>query len=80
MRCQDGVKGIRYKEVSVIRIRHKEVSVIRITFMYVYYLMYLYYLMLFVIYVLSLDKLGDLLQYLGLNMMHCVSAEHWYVC
>ena len=67
---QDGVKGIR----------HKEVCVLRIGLMYVYYSMYFYYLLLFVIYVLSLDKFGDLLMYLSLSVMHCISAELLYVC
>ena len=48
--------------------------------MHVYYLMYFYYLLLFVIHVLLLDKLGDLLMYLGLSVMHCISAELLYVC
>ena len=47
----DGVKGIR----------HKEVCVLRIGLMHVYYSMYFYYLLVFAIHVLSLDKLGDLL-------------------
>ena len=52
---QDGVKGIRYKEVCGLRIG----------LMHVYHSMYFYYLLLFVIYVLPLDKLGDLLMYLS---------------
>ena len=67
---QGGVKGIR----------HKEVCVLRIGLMYVYYTMYFYYLLLFVIHVLSLDKLGDLLMYLSLSMIRCISAELLYVC
>ena len=70
MRRQDGVK----------RIRHKEVSVLRTGLMHVYYSMYFYYLLLFVIHVLSLDKLEDLLMYLSLNVMRCISAELLYVC
>ena len=62
---QDGVKGIRYKEVCGLRIG----------LMHVYHSMYFYYLLLFVIYVLPLDKLGDLLMYLSLSVMHCISAE-----
>ena len=67
---QDGVKGIR----------HKEVCVLRIGLMHVYYSMYFYYLLLFVIHVLSLDKLGNLLMYLSPSMMRCISAELSYVC
>ena len=70
MGCQDGMKGIR----------HKEVCVLRIGFMYVYYSMYFYYLLLFDIHLLSLDKLGDLLMYLSLSVMRCISAELFYVC
>ena len=67
---QDGVKGIR----------HKEVRVLRVGLMQVYYLMYFYYLLLFVIHVLSLDKLGDLLMYLSRSVIRCISAELSYVC
>ena len=67
---QDGVKGIRQKEVCVFRIG----------LMHVCYLMYFYYLQLFVIHVLLLDKLGDLLMYLSLSVMYCISAELSYVC
>ena len=67
---QDDIKGIR----------HKEVYVLRIGLIYVYYLMYFYYLLLFVIHVLSLDKLGDLLMHLSLSVMSCISAELSYVC
>ena len=67
---QDGVKEIR----------HKEVCVLRIGLMHVYYLMYFYYLLLFVIHVLSLDKFGDLLMYLSLSAIRCISAEPLYVC
>ena len=70
MRRQDGVK----------QIRHKEVCVLRIGLMHVYYSMYFYYLLLFVIHVLSLDKLGDLLVYLSLSVMRCISDELLYVC
>ena len=66
---QDVVKGIR----------HKEVCVLRIGLMHVYYLMYFYYLLLFVIHVLSLDKLADLLMFLSWSMMRCISAELLYV-
>ena len=66
---QEGVKGIR----------HKEVCVLRIGLMHVYYSMYFYYLLLFVIYMLSLDKLRDLLMYLSLSVMRCISAELLYV-
>ena len=48
--------------------------------MHVYYSMYFYYLLLFVIHVLSLDKLRDLLRYLSLSVMGCISAELLYVC
>ena len=70
MGCQDGIKGIR----------HKEVCVLRIGLIHVYYSMYFYYLLLFVIHVLSLNKLGDLLMYLSLSVMRCISAELLYVC
>ena len=70
MERQDGVKGIR----------HKEVCVLRIGLIHVYYLMYFYYLLLFVIHVLSLDKLMDLLMYLSLSVMRCISVELLYVC
>ena len=67
---QDGVKGIR----------HKEVYVFRIGLMHVYHSMYFYYLLLFVIHVSPLDKLGDLLMHLSLSVMCCISAELSYVC
>ena len=67
---QNGVKGIR----------HKEVCVLRIGLMNIYYSMYFYYLLLLVIHVLSWDKVGDLLMYLSLSVMRCVSAELSYVC
>ena len=66
---QDGVKGIR----------HKEVCILRIGVMYLYYSMYFYYLLLLVIHVLSLDKLGDLPMYLSLSLICCISAELLYV-
>ena len=68
------------RQDRVKRIRHKEVCVLRIGLMYVYHSMYLYYLLLFVIHVLPLNKLGDLLMYLSLSVMHCVSAELSHVC
>ena len=67
---QDGVKGIR----------HKEVYVLRIGLMHAYYSMSFYALLLFVIDVLSLDKLEDLLMYLSLSVMRCISAELSYEC
>ena len=67
---QDGVKGIR----------HKEVCVLRISLMHVYHSMYFHYLLLFIIHVLLLDKLGDLLMYLSLSVIRCISAELLYVC
>ena len=70
MGCLDGVKGIR----------HKEVYILRIGLMHVYYSMYFYYLLLFVIHVLSIDKLGELLTYLSLSVIRCISAELLYVC
>ena len=48
--------------------------------MHVYYSIYFYYLLLFVIHVLSLDKLGDLLMCLSLNVMRCILAELSYAC
>ena len=70
MGCQDGVKGIR----------HKEVYVLRIGLMRVEYSMYFYYLLLFIIYMLSLDKLEDQLMYLSLSLMRCISAEVSHAC
>ena len=67
---QDGVKGIR----------HKEVCVLRIGLMHVYHSMYFYYLLLFVIHVLLWNKFGDLLMYLSLSALRCISAEPLYVC
>ena len=67
---QDGVKGIG----------HKEVCVLRIGLMYVYYSIYFYYLLLFVIHMLSLDKLKNLLLYIRLSMMRCISGELLYIC
>ena len=48
--------------------------------MHVYHVMYLHYLLLFVILVLFLDKLGNLLMYLSLILIRCISAELTYVC
>ena len=62
---QDGVKGVR----------HKEVCVLRIYLMHVYYSMYLSYLLFFLIHVLLLDKLLDLPMYLSLRVMRSISAE-----
>ena len=67
---QDGIKGIR----------HKEVCVLRIGLMYVYHSMYFLYLLLFVIHVLLLDKLGNLHMYLSRSVIRCISAEPLYVC
>ena len=66
---QDGVKGIGNKQVCVLRMG----------LMHVYYSMYFYYLLLFVTHVLSLDKVGDMLMYLSLSVMRCISAELSYV-
>ena len=54
--------------------------VLSIDLMHVYYSMYFYDLLLFVVHVLSVDKLVDLLIYLNLSVMHCISAELSYVC
>ena len=62
---QDGINGIRHKEVCVLRIGLKAV----------YYSMYFYSHLLFLIHLLSLNKLGDLLMYLSLSVMRCISAE-----
>ena len=70
MERQDGVKGIR----------HKEVCVLRIGLMHVYHSMYFHYLLLFLIHVLLLDKLGDLLMYLSLSVIRCILVELSYVC
>ena len=63
---QDNVKGIR----------HKEVCVLKIGLMHVYHSMYFHYLLLFVIHVLLLDKLGDLLTYLSGTLI-CMSDCKW---
>ena len=68
------------RQNAVKEIRHKAVCVLRIGLIHVYYSMYFYYLLLFVIHVLSLDKLGDLLVYLSLSVMRCISDELLYVC
>ena len=68
----------RYDDVNGIR--HKQVSVLRIGLIHVYYSIYFHYLLLFLIHVLPLDKLGDLLMYFSLSMMHCVLAELLHVC
>ena len=70
MSGQDGVKGIRYKEVYVLRIG----------LIHVYYSIYFYYLLFFVTHMLLLNKLVDLLLYLSPSMMCCISAELLYVC
>ena len=67
------------RQDSVKRIRHKEVYVLRVGLMHVYNLIYFYYFLLFVIHVLSLDKLGDLLLYLRLNVMCYIPIELLYV-
>ena len=54
--------------------------VLRIGLMHVYHSMYFHYLLLFVIHVLLLDKLGDLLMYLSLRVIYCISAELSYIC
>ena len=66
---KDGVKGIRHMEVCVLRIR----------LIHLYYSMYFYYFLLFVIHVLLLNNLGDLLIYLSLTAIHCISAELSYI-
>ena len=70
MRRQKGVKSIR----------HKEVYVLRIGLIHVYYSMHFYYILFFVTFVLLLDKLGHLLPYHSLSVMHCISAALLYVC
>ena len=67
---QDGLKGIR----------HKEVCVLRIGLMHVYHSMYFHYLLLFVVHVLLLDKLGDPLMSRSLSVIRYISAEPLYVC
>ena len=67
------------RQDAVKRIMHKQVCVLRIGLMHVYYSIYFYYLLLFVIHLLSLNKLGDLLMYLSLRVMRCISAELSYV-
>ena len=68
------------RQHGVKEIRHKEVYVLRIGLMHVYHSMYFHDSPLFVIHVLSLDKLGDLLMYLSLSMIRCISAELLYIC
>ena len=63
------------RQADVKGIRHKEVCVLRIGFMQVYHSMYFLYLLLFVMRMLLLDKLGDLLMYLSLSVMRCISTE-----
>ena len=63
----------------VKEIRHKEVCVLRIGLMHVYHSMHFHYLLLFVIHVLLLDMFGDLLMYLSLSVIRCISAEPLYV-
>ena len=63
------------RQVSIKGIRHKEVCVLRIGLMHVYNSMYFYYPLLFVLYVLSLDKRRDLLLRLSLSMIRCISGE-----
>ena len=70
MERQDGVKGIR----------HKEVCVLKIGLMHVYHSMYFHYLLSFVIHVLLLDKLRDLIMYLSMSMIRCISAALSCVC
>ena len=70
MARQDGVKGIR----------HNEVCILRIGLIHVYHSMYFHYFLLFVLHMLLLDKLGDLLMYLSLSVIRCISAERSYVC
>ena len=65
---------------SVKEIRHEEVCVLRIGLMDGYYSMYFYYLLLCAIYVLSMHQLADLLMYLSLSVIHCISAELFPVC
>ena len=67
-------------QVGVKGIRHKEVYVLRIALMHVYHSMYFHYLLLFVIHVLLLDKLRDLLMYLSLSALRFISAEPLYIC
>ena len=43
--------------------------------MHVYDLIYFHYLQLFINLVLSLDTVGDLLMYLSLSVMHCITSE-----
>ena len=68
------------RQDAVTKIRHKEVCVLRIGLMHVYYSIYFHYLLLFVIHILLLDKLGDLLMYLSLSVMHGILAELPYAC
>ena len=54
--------------------------ILRIGLMHSCYSMYFYYLLYFVIHKLSLDKLGDLLMYLSLSVMCCISGDLSYIC
>ena len=68
--CQDAFKEIRQEEVCILRIG----------LMHIYYSIYFQYLVLFVIYLLSLDKLEDLLTYFGMRVRHSISAKLLYTC
>ena len=68
------------RQDGVIGIRHKEVCVHRIGLMHLYYLIYFYYLLLLVTHALSFDEPGDLRMYLSLSVMHCISTELSYAC
>ena len=70
MGCQDGVTGIRHKEVCVLWIDH----------MHVCNSIDFYSLLEFVIHILLLDKLRDLLMYLSLSVIRSIVAEILHVC
>ena len=69
MRRLDEVQWIGYKEVYILRI----------ALIHVHYSIYFHCLLLLLIHVLSLDKLGDLLMYLELSAIRCISAKLFYV-
>ena len=63
---------------SIKSIRYKELYLLKIGLIYVYYLIAFHYVLLFVMYILSLDHLVNLLLFLSLRMIYCISAEHLY--
>ena len=65
---------------GINQIRDKEMCICPIGLMHIYYSMCFYYLLLLVIHLLSSDNLGDVLMYLSLHVIRCISVGHLYVC